>query len=571
MIKKLIVVALLIISFTGHGQMDYSKQYANAKDLFKQGKYNLAMESFKPLIAYDRNNPYSAYASFYFAVAAYHQEYKAVAKDMLNQIKTTHADWDKLNEVNFWLGKIHFDNKDYFQGLKVFQSLQDKTLEDEIKNIKASALAGVTDVETLRMMHEEYPKDAIIGERLAIVLSRNLVEEKDRKELEDLINKFKLKKSEFLPEAPKTFHKDKYAVSVLFPFMVNTIEPTTAKKRNQILIDFYEGMKLAVDTLNKEGSNISLRVYDTERSADKLKRVLGTEEVQTSDLIIGPFFPEENKLVQDFSLANKVNTVHPFANNTDIIGNNPYAFLFQPSSETIGKKTAEFLADRTRRKTTMVFYGPTKKDSILAANFSQTAAEKGLKVVLSHRVQNRETKKILDILAKPTEFDEFKYPSQFTLKKDSIGSIYVATDDALIYAEVVSAAETRGDSIKVVGSENWLDDSAIALEKYQSLGIVLTAPNFANPTKSEYNKFFNRFVAKYGRTPSAMARMGYECMMFYGNQLKESGVYFQDALAKKNFIPGSLSEGFNYQFTRSNAVVPFITFQNGTVRLVDKK
>ena len=207
----------------------------------------------------------------------------------------------------------------------------------------------------------------------------------------------------------------------------------------------------------------------------------------------------------------------------------------------------------------------------MAANYVQVATEKGLNIVASEKINNRETRRILDILATPTEFDEFNYPIEFTLAKDSIGSIFVASDDALIYSEVVSAVETRNDSIRIIGSENWITDNAIDPEKYQTLGIALTAPNFSNPAKASYENYYRLFIAHYGRTPSLFARMGYELMMFFGNQLKSNGVFFQDGLSKAGLLPGYLTEGFNYQYSRNNELVPFITLRKGELTLVDKR
>jgi hypothetical protein len=336
-----------------------------------------------------------------------------------------------------------------------------------------------------------------------------------------------------------------------------------------VVLDFYEGMRLAADTLNKLGAPIELRAYDTERNNDRLKRLLNTDELNSTDLIVGPFFPDENKIVQDFSMANKINVVNPFSNSSDIIGNNPLAFLFQPSSETIGTKAAEYISVRTSRKNTMVFYGSSKKYSILAANYIKAATEKGLTVVASPKI-NKDVKRIKEILSTATEYDEFKYPSQFTLKKDSIGSIYVASDDPLIYIEVVGAVETRGDSVKIIGSENWIDDTAIDPEKYQTLGIALAAPNFADPHKAAYQKFFTKFVKSYGKTPSTTAKMGYEFLLFFGQELQKNGVYFQEALSSAGVVPGVLYEGFNFHNSRNNQLVPFIMFKKGELKLVEK-
>lgn len=562
-----------LISVSVVAQVDYNKQYFNAKQLFREGKYNLAMESFKALIPYDKSNPFSEYASFYYALSAYNKGFTAVAKDQFNQLKTLYPKWEHIEEVNFWLGKIYLDNRDYFQGWKVLNGISDKKYQKDIEALRAKAIAGVTDVETLKMMHEEFPKDEVVGRALVAALAKNLANPEDKNLFESLIGSLNLKRTDYVPEAPKTFFKDIYSVSVLMPFMINTLEPSATKKRNQIVLDFYEGMKLAADTLNKQGIAISLRAYDTDRDPEKIKTALATAELKNTDLLVGPFFQEENKVIQDFSQTNRINVFNPFSNNSDIIGTNPYAFLFQPSFETLGRKSGEFLINRAanRKKTCMVFYGTSRRDSILAANFMQVAREKGVRVMGSHRIARENVKAILNILATPTEYDEFKYPSQFTLRKDSLGSIFVASDDALLYSKVVSGVETRNDGIMLLGSSQWLDETVVDLEKYESLSIALMAPGYINPDSRQYPQFARKFIKTHGRTPSEYAKTGYEFMLFVGNQLKKNGVFFQEGMNGQTYIPGYLSEGFNFQFSRNNQLVPFITLENGVRKVVDKR
>jgi len=548
--------------------VDYKEFYFAGKNFFREGKYNLAMESFKKAIPYDQNNPFSEYASFYYAIAAYHQGYSAVSRDQLNQLKTLYPKWDKMDEVNFWLGKIHLEMKDYFQGLKLLSAIQDKKFQSDITALKQKTLRDVQDAEILRMMNEEYPKDDVIARQLAKVLAKNPTDANDRAQLESIISKFNFNRAEFIVEAPESYFKEIYSVSALFPFLLNTLEPTPFKKKNQLVLDLYEGMKLAVDTLLKQGINISLRAYDTERNADKLKKILETEELKNTDLIVGAMYAEENKPAQDFSLTNRINIFNPLSNNSENLGTNPYAFLFQPSFETLGKKSAEYVTAHARRKNCMVFYGTSKRDSVLASNFVQKANQTGLTIVSSQRITRDATGKILTQLATPTEFDEFKYPSQFTLKKDSIGSIFVASDDALIYSKVLNSVEMRNDSILVVGSENWLEQANY--EKYQQMGIVLASPNYMMINKPAHISFVKKFVRTHGRNPSLYAKLGYEFMMFAGQQLKKNGVYFQEGLNREPFIKGTLVEGFDFQQSHDNKVVPFVRFEKGALVVISK-
>lgn len=562
---------LIFIPVLSMAQIDYSRQYNNARQLFKEGKYNLAMESFKPLIPYDQNNQFSEYASFYYGLAAYKQGYRAVAKDQFNLIRSVHPKWDKIEDVNFWLGKIHLDNKEYFQAMKFFAAIQDKKLQKDIDPVKVQSLSTITDVETMKMMYEEYPKDEIVGKALARLLSRDLSDPANKNLLESLVKTYGLKRNEYFIEPPKSFKKETYSVSILMPFMLSTLEPNATKKRNQVVLDFYEGVKLAIDTLNKQSKKISLRAYDTERNPAKIQTVLDTEELKSTDLIIGPFFPEENKVIQNFSAQNKINVINPFFNNSEFISDNPFGFLYQPSLETIGKKSGEFLSAYATKKNCLVFYGNTKRDSALAASFVQSAKDKGLRIVGSRRVSKENSKNILTILATPTEFDDFKYPKEFTLKKDSIGSIFVASDDPLIYSKVVSGIETRGDGIVVVGSEAWLEQTVVPFEKYQTLPIVLASPNYMSPQDPEYISFIRKFIKVHGRAPSAQAKIGYDLMLFIGNQLHQHGVFFQDGLNKQNFIEGYLSQGYNFQFSRNNQLVPFVRYEEGSLKVIDKR
>ena len=171
MIKKIFfLVWISLIALSSFGQVDYNTRFSNGKQLFREGKYNLAMETLKPLLAYDSKNPFAEYAAFYYAVAAYHQGYKAVAKDQLNQIRKAHPKWDKMDEVNFWLAKIHMDNRDYFQGLKVLESINDKKFQRDIEALKTTSLKKVSDIETLKMMREEHPKDEIVTGIVRVVV-----------------------------------------------------------------------------------------------------------------------------------------------------------------------------------------------------------------------------------------------------------------------------------------------------------------------------------------------------------------------------------------------------------------
>ncbi|MBX2962297.1 MAG: ABC transporter substrate-binding protein [Cyclobacteriaceae bacterium] len=570
LVSTVVNCQLSIVNFVA-AQVNYQQQYVNAKALYKEGKYNLAMESFKPLVSYDKNNPFPEYASFYYALSAYQQGYGSVAKDMFVQIKQLYPTWDQLDEVNLWLAKLHFDNGEYFQAMNQLSAIKNQKSQADVQRIKKGGLANLSDKSTLQRMQQEYSNDAVVGERLAQVLSKSGETPEEKQLLDKLIVKFKLKKSDFIDETPATVFKDIYSVSVLFPFQVSTLEPNLSRKRNQYILDLYEGMKLAADTLNKQGVKISLRAYDTDRNPTKIKTLLERDELKTTDLIVGPLFQEENKIVQDFSKTHRINLFNPVSNNFDLVRDNPYGFLFQPALETLGEQSAQFLDAYLNNKTCMVFFGDTRRDSVLAMSFVNAAAQTGLEITHVERFTKESSSRILNILANPTEFDEFKYPKQFTLPKDSLGAVFVASDDPVIYTKVISSVTTRGDKVTILGSENWLDQTT-DYEKLNSLGVVMFASNYTAYTNPAYIAFQKKFARVHGRVSSNMpytdyVKIGYDFLLFAGNMLKSHGVYFQGAL-NRNEIGGYLTGGYDFQHSRDNKHVPFIQIKEGELVVI---
>ncbi len=569
----IIVNCQLSIVNSSFAQVNYQQEYKNAKLLFQEGKYNLAMENFKKVIPYDQANDYSQYASFYYAVAAFKQRYFSVSKDMLNQIKMLYPNWEKIEEVNYWLALNLLETGDIFQGVKTINALKDKKLQAEANRAKENYINKISDTETLRMLAEEHPKDQVIAASLASALSKNIASVADREELEKLIDDFNLDRKAYITEAPKSFFKDVYSVALVFPFVVNRLDPSPAKKPNQFVLDMYQGILLAKDSLEKEGIKISLRAYDTERSQEKLKSILEKDELKNADLVIGPLLREDNTLMQEFSAANKVNTFNPLSNDYDMVKGNPFGFLFQPSYEVLGQKAAKYLStdlERSKKKC-IVFYGSNVRDSVLAWNFITKAEEAGIKIILKQEVFKEESNKITEVLATATEYDEWKAPSQFTIPKDSIGAIFVASDDPVIYTKAVSAVETRKDNTLIIGNEVWLENGSIDLAKFQRMNFVLYAPNYVAANNRVYADFNRQFIKKYGRTPSSLslnyARTGYEMMMVLGHGLHKYGVYLQDGFNKETQSPYMMT-GFDFRYSNFNQTVPFVKFQNGSLEVI---
>ncbi|MCE7862623.1 MAG: amino acid ABC transporter substrate-binding protein [Bacteroidetes bacterium CHB5] len=568
--RKFLFLLLFVVSLLQASAQDFRKQFKQAKDLYEGKQYSAAMAAFKPLTVYDQANPFPEYASFYYALSANQLGYGSVAKDMFLQIKKLYPTWDQMQEVNYWLTKLYFDQGDIFQALKVAATVTGPSLQTGLTELKRYYLGKITDSETLKMVLEDYPEEREAGRALLKILGQQPAHLQETSMMELLITKFNLPRQKLVAvEAPKPVFKDSYRVALLMPFLAATLDPSPVVKRNQFVLDIYNGVKLAADSLRKQGINLEIVAYDNERSPELTRKILAQPELKSADIIVGPLFPEEAKPVLEFALTNQISTLVNPASNTIDFAPHPFSFLFQPSHETLGIRSAEWVAEHVRRKNCLVYYGETVKDSVMAFAFIKRALELGVKVVYAEEVHKENSAGILTNLVSATEFDEWKNPLQFKLKKDSLGSIFVASDNELIYSKVINGVETRKDSIVVIGQENWLTDTSIDYAKFERTQVSLAAPNFHALNSPAYSQFRKKFIQKHGFLPGEYATLGYEVTMMLGQFFSKYGARFLEVLPPGEVLPGHLGLGYQVQPGRDNGQVPFVGFRDGTISILN--
>src|SRR6185295_1113609 len=162
---------ILTVLATSSFAQNFRREYRDAKDYFEDGDYTHAMDGFKPLIAYDQENPYSQYASYYYGLSAVKLGFATVAKDIFLQIRKLYPDWEQIDQVNYVLAKVDFDQHEYFRAMLLLTEIKDLSVALDVTTMKRYYLAQLTDPETLRMMMEEYPGEVEAARALVKAIS----------------------------------------------------------------------------------------------------------------------------------------------------------------------------------------------------------------------------------------------------------------------------------------------------------------------------------------------------------------------------------------------------------------
>ncbi len=116
--------------------------------------------------------------------------------------------------------------------------------------------------------------------------------------------------------------KDKnYKLAVLLPFKIRDIESLPSddkceKLYGNMLLDYYSGIKLAIDSLKTYGMKISYDVFDTQASPFVTGKILETTDLSEYDFVIGPLKTENiDKVATVLELDNTPQVVNKYKGN----------------------------------------------------------------------------------------------------------------------------------------------------------------------------------------------------------------------------------------------------------------
>lgn len=560
---------------TGQTIQELRKEYLNAKELYNLGKYELSMQAFEPLISQAGINPFQEHSSFYYALAAYNNNSKPLAKSTLIKLVNNFQDWDQIDEVYFWLAKISFENEEYFQGFRYANKVKgDRQMAD---NLKANFMKNVSDPWLLEDLLKEYPDDRNIALNYAQLLESQPLSVRDFNKIDSLVTIYGFERSSFtLGDIPSSTKKDEYNVAVLLPFMFDDLKPYRGRRSNQFILDLYEGMKLAATKLEERGVKINLYALDTKRDTARTNEIINNNQLNGMDVIVGPLYPGPVKIINDFSFLHKINVINPLSNNASIIEKNPFSFLYNPTSETIASISAEYVKTNIKNKNAVIYFGESQQDYIMAKVYREIIEADSFNVITSVRITRDNIKIIFDTMVEKYEVEDTLdlNPEEdmlefLVIEPDSIGHIFVASGDRLIASNVISAVEARGDTIQIIGSAEWLDESFVDFSLIEKLGLWLYAPNYYSSNNAELNSFKSEYLSNYYELPSQNACIGYDLLSFLGRELKNNGKYFQVGSFHNEFRKGVLKLGYDYRFSNDNRVVPIIEFQNSELTIIN--
>ena len=142
-------------------------------------------------------------------------------------------------------------------------------------------------------------------------------------------------------------------ISLVLPFFINKSDSIIANctentncsidKISENSFQIYNGVKIALLDLKDMGYNLELNVFDSKYDTNTIKEIMQDTSFKSSNLIIGPLFSKNIKMLRIFSKNSHIPMISPYNIPSQALFNYPDLFKIQPSRSTQSKEMAIYI------------------------------------------------------------------------------------------------------------------------------------------------------------------------------------------------------------------------------------
>lgn len=350
----------------------------------------------------------------------------------------------------------------------------------------------------------------------------------------------------------------------------DTISNDSLKKNNPVariksqtsgFLEFYEGMLLAIDSLKRDGKNITLFTFDTRSDTNRLKSLLPEISVIKPDMIIGPFRPQEIRLINEYSEQNKIPLILPLSRTSaNSFKDNPYAVYMIPSLETELSISAGFLS-QFQNKNTIVIYN---SDSLRTSGAQQLRNSLLKKYELNPAFDRKHYTELLIN-------DTLQRSIAKSLTKDMDNLVVLISNNEATVGNIISLLSVYAERNKIVlfGLPTWQKFDNLRIEQLHRLNTIVYSPFYIDYSKPVTKNFItnSRKMLKTEpfRTVSNgsginLTFLGYETGLMFGVAFFNYGPEFINCLTALKFeMPES---DYTFKYSNSNG------FSNNSINFI---
>lgn len=450
------------------------------------------------------------------------------------------------------ISQIVFDNPDAMNGIKPGQELKIEK-QDPSKAIVVEQVP--LELDGSHIMHVVRPKETLYSLSKQYNTTLSEINKANKETLSDGLKigdtlRIPVGKIEIEVEPPRLVQeslsilpldtvektkglKDTYNVVYLLPlFLSDTLEMVgegeleeslkpkkTEKIKEEALngIEFFQGTKLALDSLQKNGVRVNIYVFDTEGegSESKIRQLFSKPEVKNADLIIGPFYQKLFATAQKYCEAYQIPIVSPVTRNSELLKNNPLSGKVTIPEKAEIQEMSRYISSRYCKNNVLVIH-KGREDELRKAKWFKSA----YKCDSLHQYS--------EINYKGATWDSLAH----SLSRIDTNIVVVLSDDQAFVTSFFITLDKRKEDfpMTVFGTGSWFDFENIETDYYHDLRLHLPVENNIDFEDTLVVDFVKKYRDAYKNEPTFFSFQGFDLTYYFISAMNRMGVGYFDML-----------------------------------------
>ncbi len=339
----------------------------------------------------------------------------------------------------------------------------------------------------------------------------------------------KPKKKVLEVDYPRSAMKEVYRIDVLVPLyldeLVKNNKPTYKGKvpdKAASGIDFYQGVKLAADTLEFKGYKLDVYVHDIASVHTSVKALISRGTLDSSDLIIGAVQSNDIPEIAERAKRKNINFISALSPSDAGVTNNPYFTLIQPRLQTHCEWIMKKIADKYHKEQITILYR------------TSVGSDENAYSYLTNILEENDLRKL----------NCNKVPDSATLAKNFSGeevNVIIMPVVESVYAESLLKHLYKyfpTYKFAVYGMPSWKSMAGLRKpDAFPNVAVYFTAPFYFDPSTSGGILLNTAYQGQYNGKPGEMTYRGFETLYWYATLLKEHGTIFNDHIKNNDKAP----------------------------------
>ncbi|MRT94232.1 LysM peptidoglycan-binding domain-containing protein [Ancylomarina sp. 16SWW S1-10-2] len=317
-------------------------------------------------------------------------------------------------------------------------------------------------------------------------------------------------------------------------------EPETTYPKSRDFIRLYQGVLLAVEDLKKQGLDVNLHVFDTEKKQSTVRKTLEKLGTQKLDLILGPVYSNTFELVAEYALANQIPIVSPLSSKNKELHNNPFVFQLNTSIQSLCDNIFNHIMSDKENKNIIIVHSKnykTLEEYQLVSDIEQQLFDGGK----YWQYSNLNYSKI--------SFEDYgNLGLEYLLSKTQENIIIIPSSKPSVVESFLTNLKILSKSypIKLIGFPSWQRYNSMDPSNLFELNTQILSPYFIDYNSEDVIRFVDRFRYEFSCEPNDYSFRAYDFTIYFTTSIKRYGIQFFDHLSEIKDID-LLQSNFNIE------------------------